>query len=159
MSRLSVLADVNEERYQQANKWGPQHHPDQLPGSKLAGHSFKYLADAYKQSNDSDEAKAPEFTNWTNILLEEVFEALSEHDIAMLRKELVQVAAVAVAWIEDIDYRLNLEEFEALLHGSGGHRDVCSCRSDTELGSASVCSVCGHRDHGRGGCLADGGEA
>jgi hypothetical protein len=39
------------------------------------------------------------------IALEEVFEALVETDPAKLRDELLQVAAVAVAWVEAIDRR------------------------------------------------------
>ena len=35
--------------------------------------------------------------------MEEVAEAFEEHDPARLRSELVQVAAVAVAWVEKID--------------------------------------------------------
>jgi hypothetical protein len=53
-----------------------------------------------RELNESDEA------SWLTILLEEVFEAAGEEDISRLRTELVQVAAVAVAWIEDIDSRL-----------------------------------------------------
>jgi hypothetical protein len=40
-----------------------------------------------------------------HILEEEVAEALAETDPAKLREELVQVAAVAVKWIEEIDRR------------------------------------------------------
>lgn len=39
------------------------------------------------------------------MLLEEVAEAFAESDDARLRAELVQVAAVAQAWIESIDRR------------------------------------------------------
>jgi len=42
---------------------------------------------------------------WEMILLEEVWEALAETDPVKLRAELIQVAAVAVAWVEDIDSR------------------------------------------------------
>jgi hypothetical protein len=42
---------------------------------------------------------------WVDILEEEVAEAAAESDPAKLRAELVQVAAVAVAWIEAIDRR------------------------------------------------------
>jgi hypothetical protein len=44
-------------------------------------------------------------TAWDGVLLEEVFEALAETDPAKLRTELVQVAAVIVNWLEDIDSR------------------------------------------------------
>lgn len=48
--------------------------------------------------------KAGEAT-WLDILREEVLEAFAEDDPARLRTELVQVAAVAVAWVEAIDRR------------------------------------------------------
>ena len=31
-------------------------------------------------------------------------------------------------------------------------RVLCGCTADTELGMASGCALCGHRDHGRSGC-------
>ena len=40
---------------------------------------------------------------WLHILREEVFEAFAEDDPAKLRAELIQVAAVAVQWVEAID--------------------------------------------------------
>lgn len=43
--------------------------------------------------------------NWEDVLVEEVAEAIDAPDDAALREELVQVAAVAVAWIECIDRR------------------------------------------------------
>lgn len=42
---------------------------------------------------------------WWHILREEVFEASAEVDPAKLREELIQVAAVAMKWIEAIDRR------------------------------------------------------
>jgi len=42
---------------------------------------------------------------WRDILYEEVLEAYVETDWSALRAELVQVAAVAVAWIEHLDRR------------------------------------------------------
>jgi len=43
--------------------------------------------------------------DWCSILTEEFAEAMAETDRAKLRAELVQVAAAAVAWIEDLDSR------------------------------------------------------
>jgi hypothetical protein len=40
---------------------------------------------------------------WAHILTEEFYEALAEADPEKLREELVQVAAVAVAWVECLD--------------------------------------------------------
>jgi hypothetical protein len=45
------------------------------------------------------------YLDWLHILREEVAEAFAESDPAKLRAELVQVAAVAVNWVEAIDRR------------------------------------------------------
>ncbi len=45
------------------------------------------------------------YLTWAHILTEEFYEAMAEEDQARLRAELIQVAAVAVAWIEQIDRR------------------------------------------------------
>lgn len=76
---LEVLRDVHLERHQQDEKWGEQNHEDSY---------------------------------WLGILMEEVGESATDvientldSHTARLREELVQVAAVAVAWIECIDRR------------------------------------------------------
>lgn len=71
-----VLIDVHQERVAQDVKWGDQsQHPDVL---------------------------------WNTILTEEMGEAANavlEHDLEGLREELIQIAAVAVAWAEALDVR------------------------------------------------------
>lgn len=109
----TVAADVRAERRRQNEKWGEQNHPDGTwphedplafvhawtsPGS----HALTY-ATAAKHATD---ARAHRNTvTWSDILLEEVFEALAESDPVKLRTELVQVAAVAQQWAEAIDRR------------------------------------------------------
>lgn len=93
-----VLADVADERVRQHEKWGPQHHADGT------GPIFEAEAWAWKHYNDMRVGVTGD-TYWKGILLEEVYEALAEQDRAKLREELVQVAAVAVAWVEDLDSR------------------------------------------------------
>lgn len=71
--RDRIYLDVEAERLRQEDKWGFQHHG-----------RFE----------------------WANILMEEVGEvskAGNDGDMTGLRAEIVQVAAVAVAWLEDID--------------------------------------------------------
>ena len=72
-----VLADIADERARQDEKWGDQ-----------SGHPYLL---------------------WNAILGEEVGEVsrvlLEDLDAKRLRAELVQVAAVAVAWVETIDKR------------------------------------------------------
>ena len=94
-----VLTDVGEERERQETKWGTQHHPD---GTK--DEQFSRAVRDRAIAECGRKAAMGQVT-WKDILMEEVLEAFAEDDIAMLRDELVQVAAVAVAWIEDIESR------------------------------------------------------
>jgi hypothetical protein len=102
VARKRVIDQVWDERRRQDDKWGEQNHPDIGPRS----HADPYPpeeADDWKERNTDRAADGT--LSWDGILLEEVYEALSELDPAKLRAELVQVAAVAVAWIEAIDRR------------------------------------------------------
>lgn len=83
MTRLTILNSIVDERVRQDEKWGEQNH----------SHAF-----------------------WTAILGEEFGEACQEvcrlHDIpdysdtTQLKKELIQVAAVAVAWLEAMERKV-----------------------------------------------------
>lgn len=116
----SVLEEVSQERERQDTKWGEQNPPDVNPSRDLryAGpptvhtthENYGHDANNWKFINE-DRAKEDK-TAWDGILLEEVYEALAEADPAKLRVELVQVAAVAVAWIEAIDRRTAEAEAE-----------------------------------------------
>jgi hypothetical protein len=59
------------------------------------------LAGFYK--HQCKERAAHGEVTWLDILLEEVAEAFAESDLVKLRTELIQVAAVAVRWVEAID--------------------------------------------------------
>jgi hypothetical protein len=91
-----VLTEVMREREAQYEKWGEQNHPNGTgrPASKE-------IADAARAITDR-KAKLGTLT-YLDILREEFFEAAAEGDADSLRKELIQVAAVAVAWVEAID--------------------------------------------------------
>jgi hypothetical protein len=83
-------------------KWGKQNHPDY---SRSAPYSFRIASHARKAYDDA--ARDGTLT-WMHILAEEIAEAREEashSNVDALRKELVQVAAVAVSWIEAIDWR------------------------------------------------------
>lgn len=97
--RQKILLDVLQERMNQIRKWGEQRHPDGVPAT---------LEEVTKAKNDCAEAgNTTGALTWRQILDEEVAEAYYEigADEAKLRAELVQVSAVAQAWIEDIDSR------------------------------------------------------
>lgn len=93
-----VLDEVREERARQHAKWGLQTHRDGTGGAseQLAAAVAKAVCDAALRAKDC---------TWALILNEEVREAFAETDAAKLRAELIQVAAVAVQWVEAIDRR------------------------------------------------------
>jgi len=92
---INVLDEIAQERENQDRKWGEQNHPN--------GTGEDYDDKAAQAKTECDRATWNEHLTWDLILLEEVYEALAESDPALLRAELVQVAAVAIAWIEKID--------------------------------------------------------
>ena len=94
---LRVLADVRRERERQDARWGQQDHED--------GTSLGYAAGADEARQAYEEAAAAGRVTWSDILHEEVCEAFAETDPVKLRAELLQVAAVACAWVECIDRR------------------------------------------------------
>ena len=100
-----VLRQVGDERAAQDARWGQQNHPDAPPHSLgFDRRDAVTKADWWKKENDY-RVRAGKIA-WDGILLEEVFEALAETDnTERLREELVQVAAVACAWVEAIDRR------------------------------------------------------
>jgi hypothetical protein len=113
---LDVAREAVAERFRQDVKWGFQHLPDLTPTVTLSGHhgalpvlrhtvdGFAHLAQTYRRHNNRVlESGAP--LDWASVLLEEVFEALSAGALEDRRAELVQVAAVAFAQVEDIDSR------------------------------------------------------
>lgn len=110
----SIVFEVLTERSAQVEKWGVQYHP--AISATVAGTEDIVIRQALAEYNDeatrwkslNDLITSQPETNyllgWDTILLEEVFEALEAADRPdLLREELVQVAAVAAAWIENID--------------------------------------------------------
>jgi hypothetical protein len=93
----AILAEVGAERRRQLAKWGVQHRAD---GTSIA---LTHAATVARER--CQQAEAAGGADWARVLSEEVSEAFCETDPARLRAELVQVAAVAAAWIEDIDSR------------------------------------------------------
>lgn len=95
---LRVLSEVIEERQRQIARWGWQRHPDGTgdPADLTARDKLQRLC---------DEATIRGTLTWRDILAEEVAEAFAETNVDRLREELIQVAAVAVQWIEALDVR------------------------------------------------------
>jgi hypothetical protein len=115
----NLAVQAKQELRRQHEKWGEQNHPDGTGDDRLvlaglrthrsarpltvddttAG-TFAFLA-----KHATDRLAAGGHVQWSDILLEEVFEALAENEPAMLRNELIQVAAVALQWAGAIDRR------------------------------------------------------
>jgi len=93
----NVLAEVAEERYRQICQWGDQ---SSLP---LGTGGYEYQQRSFDASAACERAAAAGDVTWRHILNEEFWEVLAESDPRLVRMELIQVAAVAVAMIESID--------------------------------------------------------
>lgn len=111
-----IYADIQEERERQIKRWGSVNHPDVCP--TLARRPGGSTPERY--ANDLEiptpgrarfgVARAGEMgrMNWAVILVEELAEAVEAAALGErgdLRRELVQVAAVAVAWLESLAAR------------------------------------------------------
>ena len=118
-----VIGEVVRERTAQDKKWGEQNHrngtgPKTTPVagivrvSGIAMNPASELASEAKKATDKKTAAG--HLTYADIFLEEVFEALAEEDPEKLRVELIQCAAVAVAWIEKIDRDKVIDEKKLL---------------------------------------------
>jgi predicted house-cleaning noncanonical NTP pyrophosphatase (MazG superfamily)/8-oxo-dGTP pyrophosphatase MutT (NUDIX family) len=94
-SLAAVLADIAAEREAQDAKWGHQEFPD--------GTGEHYTRQAQEAKDACDSASSQDALTWRHVLTEEFFEALAESDAGRLRAELIQTAAVAVAWVQSLD--------------------------------------------------------
>lgn len=111
MARTANLSRVRAELEAQDEKWGETDHPA-FTGPKAVDRSEyfdKGMRDAYnRELNDVRHANdIAKFTGgeigWDTILREEVLESLTAETTADMKKELIQVAATALAWLEDIE--------------------------------------------------------
>lgn len=99
MTRQSIYNEIDGERNRQI-----QLHPDSNSLPDGTGFTmFKWARDVATVS--CEKATNENRLTHRHVLEEEVYEALFETDQEKLRKELIQVAAVAVKWVEDIDRR------------------------------------------------------
>lgn len=112
---MSIYGEILAERTAQQNKWGEQNHPnvdDTLMNREPGGCTAQRMAQEYEIPT-ADRAKFMCQTaddlgevTYAHIALEEFCEAVEAATTgseAELRAELVQCAAVFVAWIETID--------------------------------------------------------
>jgi len=93
-----VLAEVAQERGWRKTRWKNQSFPDgtgTAPAREIAESARRWRQTTARVDHLS----------WRDLLTEEVYAAFAESDPARLRGKLTNVAAVAVAWIEDVENR------------------------------------------------------
>lgn len=111
-----VVDDIAAERRAQDSQWGgpanDDQHPDGTgPGEILVGAAGEDKINArwtfhpQLQEFITKERFSTGGGAWSDVLAEAVAKALAEDDPAQLRRRLVQMTAVGVAWIEAIDRR------------------------------------------------------
>lgn len=105
----ALLFEVGQERLNQIEKWGQQDHPSIY--GETDRRNFEKTANHWKAINDA--RVEMDTLTWDGILLEEVYEALTESDDDLRRAELLQVAAVALAEVEAIDRRKEIADILA----------------------------------------------
>jgi hypothetical protein len=89
---------IREERERQDKKWGPQNHPSFTEWAQGYGIPTEDEAEV-----NCDAAFALGHGTWSHILIEELAEAVFAKTEEKRKEELIQVAAVAIAWIESIE--------------------------------------------------------
>jgi hypothetical protein len=138
---VNVLSDVRAERARQFARYGTNE--DLLDGTGPEVEWFRFYP-AHRVERilrDQYEAHEREFGKPTfrHLVAEEIAEAFQENSPKRLREELLQVAALAVSWIEKIDARIpewrDLDDTESPEPG-----DMCFKRN-TELDGREVSIV------------------
>jgi len=94
-----IFDEIRLERQRQDEKWGEQNHPMIPEIFSIEG--CKQTLNTMRHQNDLNSINGK--ANWYHILAEEILEVFAETEPMKQRKELIQVAAVAVAIIECLD--------------------------------------------------------
>lgn len=110
-----VTRQASDEMNAQLKKWGIQNHPSVTLAASI-GHEEWYLSGNAVETakEETDDSARHGNLCWAEILHEEHAEAMAEcitlitkpndpETLARLRKELIQVAAVAMSWALSID--------------------------------------------------------
>jgi len=113
-----VYEEVQSERNRQDEKWGIQDHPsisDNIvagPSSNLSERINRYygIPTIDKAKYVADEAANKYDLTWGHIAVEELCEVIGADNEIHRRHELVQLAAVCIAWIDCLDRKMNKEK-------------------------------------------------
>ena len=119
-----VIAEVCAERARNRARWGEQNYPSSAslggPGACLL-----YGIPTERAAKETvARATKDGCLTWADVLLEEFAEAVAATDDVARRGELVQVAAVALAWIECIDRRAASKQTDGEFRPTGDPRSI-----------------------------------
>ena len=103
--RNSIFTDINSERERQNDKWGIQSHPSVIHPTPEENHAEYKIPSEEESRNLNERAFFEGRGSWTHIVLEEFAEVVSCENDKDREEELIQLAAVIVAWIEDLRSR------------------------------------------------------
>ena len=116
MTVNDVLADIARETLAQQEQWGVQVFPSR---DWTIGPSPQAVARRYSVPSPTlarmfvEEGKRRGTLTWTDLVMEEVSEAICARTEAGMRAELLQVAGRIVQWVQDIDRRARQAEVAA----------------------------------------------
>lgn len=98
----NVLRELADRRARNYERFGKQHHPN---GGFLEGPTGGtwQVVGAHLENIARTQLEKHHNTSWAAILSEEVGEALVAATPEQIREELLDVAAVCLAWCEDLD--------------------------------------------------------
>lgn len=102
MTRAAIYDAIDVERERQEAKFPNQH----LPSAQVGGFPPRFISSAQQARRWTDASHQAGTLSWTDVFVEEAAEAVDaaeEGDLPGLRQELVQVIAVCVRWLEDLD--------------------------------------------------------
>ena len=141
LADLRAITALLTERTAQDAKWGEQNHPDGTgPHTRVLRVGLNVDRDtgaelAARLTGSCQTAFSNGEGTWRHVLLEEVGEALAEDDPATLTTELVQTAAVGVAWMGAIERRTGRRERVYL---SGPIAGIPDARERFEIAASAI---------------------
>lgn len=107
----NIFQEIKQEREKQDSKWGVQSW-DSVDSILLERRDSNRLCEHYEIPNETrakflcDNSFKYKRRTWAHIITEELSESVSCLDDISRRKELIQLAACVVAWIQDIDTKI-----------------------------------------------------
>ena len=106
-----IFIEIIDERLRQDEKWGQQDIPclDEVLLKRKGGCTTQVMTEIYEIPTENRAKQICDINfkrgsgTFAHIAIEEMCEVVSAFDIHERRKELIQLAAVCVAWLEKID--------------------------------------------------------